>query len=203
MRYRLFTILPAAAALLFVLIAEPPRYSLPLLGAIAWHECGHLAALRLFCGRFGKIRPVPFGLSLALGNTLISYKKELLVCAAGPLANFLAAGVAVLLAHGLGRCQDWLFFFLVCNLLLGLVNLLPVKTLDGGRMVLCLLLMLTLPHRAERIAQGLSLCLICLLWTGAVYLWITVGQSPYLIFLSVYLFVLSLNKKEEKLKYFG
>ncbi|NLK39241.1 MAG: hypothetical protein GX303_03190 [Clostridiales bacterium] len=186
------------AAVLFILIVEPPCYSLPLIIAILLHEGGHLLAQRLLCGKRCRIRPVPFGLSITLSNTMISYKRELMICAAGPLANLLAACLSVLLMHSFGLYSDGMLFFLVCNLLLGVVNLLPVKTLDGGRILLCLLLMLTLPHTAERISNGVSMALICLIWVSAVYLWLNIGQNPYLIFLSIYLFALSLNKNCNK-----
>lgn len=197
MMRKLMLSLPGAAALLFILLAEPLRYSLPLICSVLLHEASHLAALRLICGSCGAVTPVPFGLSISLTSSIIPYKKEILICAAGPAANIICTALCVVLMRFCGVYSDGLLLFMTCNLLLGVINLIPIKTLDGGRILLCTLLLFTLPDRAENIALAVSITLIFLLWFIAVYLWMMFGQSPYLIFLSMYLFALSFwgNKK--------
>ncbi len=63
-----------------------------------------------------------------------------LVAVAGPLMNFFLAWLAALLmplAEGPGfwdaAGQQFLFYFMLSNIVLGLFNLLPIPPLDGGR----------------------------------------------------------------------
>lgn len=85
------------------------------------HEAGHLLALRL-CG-------VPVtGISLRIAGAVIQtgamgYEQELLCALAGPAASLLAAGIC---------CRRFSVFAIV-SFCFGLVNLLPVYPMDGGR----------------------------------------------------------------------
>ncbi|MBQ1410109.1 MAG: hypothetical protein IIY94_02360 [Oscillospiraceae bacterium] len=97
--------------------------TLPFLLAAAVHECGHLTALV-----FLKI-PVT-GLELRAGGAVIRAalpggRREALALAAGPSVNLLLAALF---------WQPWPLFGL-CNLSLGLVNLLPFPQRDGGRLL--------------------------------------------------------------------
>ena len=91
--------------------------------AAALHEAGHLAALLIL-----KI-PVT-GLELRAGGAVIRAvlpggRREALALAAGPGVNLLLAAFFR---------QAWPLFGL-CNLTLGLVNLLPFPQRDGGRLL--------------------------------------------------------------------
>ncbi|MDR2753953.1 MAG: hypothetical protein LBB50_06570 [Oscillospiraceae bacterium] len=97
------------------------------LGFAALHELGHLGAMALCGTRPAKIcltaagvridRPV--GLSLRFAH-------EIAIAAAGPAINLLLAGLFALL-----RLWDCMYI----NLGFALLNLLPVRALDGGRML--------------------------------------------------------------------
>ena len=95
----------------------------PFLLAATLHEAGHLAALLIL-----KI-PVT-GLELRAGGAVIRAvlpggRREALALAAGPCVNLLLAALFWRL---------WPLFGL-CNLALGLVNLLPFPQRDGGRLL--------------------------------------------------------------------
>ena len=95
----------------------------PFLLAAIVHECGHLTALLAL--------EIPItGLELRAGGAVIRAllpggRREALALAAGP-------GVNLLLAAGFWRL--WPLFGL-CNLTLGLVNLLPLPQRDGGKLL--------------------------------------------------------------------
>jgi membrane-associated protease RseP (regulator of RpoE activity) len=75
------------------------------------------------------------------------------------------------------------------SLYLCLLNLLPIRSFDGGRALVCFLCdrRATLPDRAERILSVVSAIVLLLLWTVAVYLLLRRGSA-----LSLYLFCLQL-----------
>ena len=102
------------------------------------HELGHLImAVRLHMG-VSYLGILPFGIAIRLKEEQSRPLKErILVAAAGPLASFLGAGTVFL-------CRQWLseeHFFLLFygNFALGLFNLLPISTFDGGRILFYLL----------------------------------------------------------------
>ena len=170
--------------------------ALLLLGLAALiHELGHLAAA-VACGvRITGMRLDLFGARLELPG-LLSYRQELLV--GGPAANLLTATVLfrAWTACGCPVCgaspslSGWalvLGVLLPASLGLCAVNLLPVATLDGGRILSCLLSLTLGADAARRVLRLLSLFLLSLLWLLSVYALLRAGQ-----FLSLFVFSFSL-----------
>jgi len=92
---------------------------------------------------FGWAKPVPVNFS-----RLRNPKADMLwVAAAGPASNFLQAFVWALLGRlmleaGVGGESNWLVlsqYGVLCNLVMMLINLVPVPPLDGGRILVSLL----------------------------------------------------------------
>jgi len=96
--------------------------------AASLHELGHLAAIRAAGGRVKRLRLSAVGAELRLDGTL-GYGAELLCALAGPAVNLLLAFVAARIGATM---------FAGMSLVLGLFNLLPIGTLDGGRILRCL-----------------------------------------------------------------
>ena len=101
--------------------------------AVLLHEGGHGLMAACLGVRMRKLRPELFGARLELEG-VISYPREWWVAAGGPLANLLSAAVVYPWA---ARGEEWALWFFGASAVLGAVNLLPVKTLDGGRMLTC------------------------------------------------------------------
>lgn len=172
--------------------------ALLLLGFAALiHELGHLAAA-VACGvRITGMRLDLFGARLELPG-LLSYRQELLVALGGPAANLLTATVLfrAWTACGCPVCgaspslSGWalvLGVLLPASLGLCAVNLLPVASLDGGRILSCLLSLTLGADAARRVLRLLSLFLLSLLWLLSVYALLRAGQ-----FLSLFVFSFSL-----------
>ena len=107
-----------------------------------------IAAQLLTIGRigfmFGWAKPVPIDPS-GFPNPR---RGMAIVAAAGPAANFVLALVAAFLLAALGThgiVADFLFYFLLFNVVLGLFNLVPLPPFDGGRIAVGIL-----PLRAAR-----------------------------------------------------
>lgn len=121
--------------------------------AAAFHECGHLLALWLFRETPRGIRIGALGASIErAGSTRLSYAQELLAAAAGPAANLLLAAVLAMAV----ACRPALHAAVRINLLLAAFNLLPLRGLDGGQILLAALCTRCLPYRAERLAKKIT-----------------------------------------------
>lgn len=105
-----------------------------VLGCIALHELGHLVMARWVGVEVRGVRIGLLGARLELAG-LMSYSKEMAVALGGPMANLLSAAAVYPVWRGNGG--DGLLLFLVVSVLLAAVNLLPVGTLDGGRVLYC------------------------------------------------------------------
>lgn len=68
------------------------QMALTVLGAAAWHEFGHLLALRLCGGEARRLRVGMLGAVIEVRGAM-GYGQELASALAGPLANLLAAAV--------------------------------------------------------------------------------------------------------------
>jgi len=89
---------------------------------------------------FGWAKPVP------VNPLRFKHPKQGMVWVgvAGPIANFILAGVAALFVHALPLGEDSLWvqvgtMLVIINLLLGLFNLLPIPPLDGSRVLVGIL----------------------------------------------------------------
>ena len=99
---------------------------------------------------FGWAKPVPVA-AWKFGNPR---RGMMVVAAAGPAMNFVLAWLAALAFYGIaylppsasGPASEFLFYFILSNLVLGLFNLLPIPPLDGGRIAVGLL-----PEAAARV----------------------------------------------------
>lgn len=98
--------------------------------AAALHELGHALAIHLCGGKVLCLRLTAFGGVLRYRMRAPMAACAVWIAAAGPLAGLIAAWCAA----GLGY-----YSFAGANLLLSLLNLLPVRPLDGGEMVYALL----------------------------------------------------------------
>jgi Zn-dependent protease len=107
---------------------------LPLMLAL-----GQYAAIGRIAFMFGWAKPVPVNAAaLTLGGAHNPRRLMALVAVAGPLMNFALAILGALALYG-GVLTEFLSYFIVVNLVLGLFNLIPLPPMDGGRIAVGLL----------------------------------------------------------------
>ncbi len=93
------------------------------------HETAHLAAAMAIGLKPSHMVFYPFGVNLRLKNKIVgSVADEIILYAAGPLANILMAILAKAFFRGFFWYQDFYFK----NIILCILNLLPILPLDGG-----------------------------------------------------------------------
>jgi stage IV sporulation protein FB len=156
--------------------------ALTVAAAALLHELGHIAAAWGWGIPIKALRLDLFGARMELWG-LIPYRAELAVAAGGPLVSLLAVSFAL----SLGGHRAGAYLFAAVSLGLGGLNLLPVRGLDGGRMLFCLLAMLLGERAADvilRVTTGLALGG---LWLLSVYALLRAGEA-----LSLFAFALCL-----------
>lgn len=104
-----------------------------LLLAVAVHEAGHLAALKACGVKIEKMYLQCVGFRADYDGAKLSYREEVLAAAAGPLASLFLAAVAALLGRLLS--SDAAYFVSGVSLILFFYNMLPIRPLDGGRVI--------------------------------------------------------------------
>lgn len=150
----------AVAVWLCFFVFDPSLYTLLLFLAMLLHECGHLAAL-FFCGKRNvRMTLSAFGAEISYDGTAGGAGRQVLVALGGVAMNLACALPALCL---LWRREAALFFG-VASLVLALLNLLPIKGLDGGRALEELLLARMDPMSAYSVMRKVSLGFLILLF---------------------------------------
>ena len=152
--------------------------------AVVVHECGHLAAM-VYCGYFPKrIKIALFSIDIIDGERQSrSVRKNLLIIVFGPFFNFICFLVCFLLYL---RGISVVLPFAAANASVGLFNLLPVMSLDGGQLVYLLLLRRLDQEKAEKAVDALTFAFIFPL--AAMGFWLILkSKNVSLLFVSVYL----------------
>ena len=155
-----------------------------LMAASALHEWGHWAMARVMNVPLVEFRLDLLGARLKTQGAL-NYVQEWWLSAGGPLFNFLSVALILPIwiagVEGALHCPSWLIdqtgTFLAASLGLGALNLMPIDTFDGGRMLYCFLALFAEETTANRISQWVSLLCLSLLWMLSVYVLLRVGRS--------------------------
>lgn len=152
--------------------------------AAALHEIGHIIAAKLCNIPLEELKLGIFGAALTPKTLLCSYKKEILLCIAGPLMNLLSA----LLLLPLLNVTKFFSLFISASLFLGILNLLPIHEFDGGRILFCILSSKISINSSTKILKAISFVLIFMLWCLSIYLLIKLSSSVSLFIFSLALF---------------
>ena len=151
-----------------------------LLTGAAIHEAGHLLTMRLLGCRLERLTLSACGAELVLENRVnLSFRRELLLSLSGPAANLLSALILTAL--------DEMPLLLGANLLLCVVNLLPLRPLDGGTALFAALSLLLPPLWAERLTVWLSGALALIVLAAGVCFFFHPEGRPWLLLMGLWL----------------
>lgn len=184
----------SGAIMILALFLTHSYISIAALFAATLHELGHILAAKLCKIPLYELKLGIFGASLTTKKMLCSYKKEIILCFAGPFVNLLSV---LLLISFWDSDNVFLSLFISSSLFLGILNLLPIYEFDGGRILFCIISNKYSLKLAISIIRITSFILIFALWCLSVYLLLRLSSSLSLFIFSVSLFskiFLSQNK---------
>ena len=174
---------------LTVAVLAQPRLTAALLCAAALHELGHIAVLRLYTGTLKGLSFTPRGAEIRFAR-IGSYGAEAAVTAAGPAVNLLCAAAFA----ALGRRWEGAYLHAGVHTVLGLYNLLPIRPLDGERLMWIALAWSLGPYAADRICAAVSLAVSAALTALAGWLLLRFGGTPFFLLAAGALFWRSLRE---------
>ncbi len=152
---------------------------LPMMAAIAVHEAGHLAVMLLLRVRVKNITFSAGGLDISSSLNSINYKKTAAVYLGGCFFNILAAAFSM--------C----FFprFAYCCIAYAVINLLPIKPLDGAMAATSVFCMRMLPEEANRVMGLVSVVFLLPLWMLSLYIFFYSATNFTPLVMCIFLFM--------------
>lgn len=112
---------------------------------------------------------------------LLSHRGELFLSLSAPIANLVLA--AIYSYCNLDPCT------VEANLGFGLINLLPIYPLDGGKALLALLQSITTPTKSTQISSIISHIFLILFWMFGISIALILNGGLSMLMLSVGLFI--------------
>ena len=146
-----------------------------LICAVAVHELGHVAAAKIVGVPLVTLSVRPIGLSLCFDFSHAAYSKEAFVHAGGCIAGVIAAVLAALLPFRAALTFSGL------SLTLAALNLLPLRSFDGGALIGACLSSFLMPDTAWRVCRALSAVFTLILWIGALWIELRIGANIALL----------------------
>ncbi len=166
------------------------------------HELGHSFAAQFYGVPVKEIVLLPIGGVARLATIPEAPRKEFVIAIAGPLVNFLLAGLLFLVAIGAGvtignpfdleamlanmaslSLSSMFIYVFVSNLFLGIFNLIPAFPMDGGRVLRALLATQMNYVTATRVAVSIGQNLALLFG-----LWGFLGGGFFIILIAIFIY---------------
>lgn len=180
-----------AATVTIMLLTDKTGYMLPALFAIIMHETGHLFVMWLLECSPKRIKLIPASVQITapFGKR---YRNDILIAVSGPAVNIVL--FLTLYFNFLAFGNKITLYFSLLNLVIGLFNLLPVKGLDGGTILFCILEKSKGPDKAAVILKIITLVLAVAIILAAITLTVRGKINISIYIMGIYLLIMSLLK---------
>ena len=174
------------------------KTNVALLGILAsvLHELTHIITMFFCNSRPFKIILTPFGAKIIADNSLSrSYLKDIIISLSAPLLNLLIFIVFSLINNFFAN--DYLMQFALVNLFVGLFNLLPIISLDGGNALYSLLCMKLTENKSFLIVNIISFLILIPIATLGFFLLLKSRYNFTLLLTSLYLMFIIIFKRKD------
>lgn len=194
-----------------MMLSERAEVFAVFLSAAIVHELGHLIAAKVMRIGVKEIRLDTFGARICVEERMLSYKEELWLALSGPLANLVSSIILIftlpkdaeVLTFEVSRfvtSGEWhatgaVGFFVLSSLIQAAINLLPIKSFDGGRAIQNIMSLFLSDNAAERIIDISSAISVGILWMMALYLMLKTSSGLELYAFSIGLFFMLAGKQ--------
>lgn len=172
------------------LIVDKSSISVIALFACIIHELGHLFMFILIGYKPRELAFELTGIRLVKPSASLTYSKEILVQLAGSGTNF---AVFILLCGTVDSISK-VSIFAVTHLIIGIFNLLPLKSFDGGKLLELFLIRLVSINTTQFICTIVDFLCILVILTAGIFAFFQNKNSFTLIILSSYLMISAISK---------
>ncbi len=179
------------AVITVMLATDKTGYMLPALFAVFVHEAGHLFMMWLLECAPKRIKLIPASVQISM-PMLKCYRNDILVALSGPAVNIVL--FFTLYFNYIAYKNEAVLVYALLNLVIALFNLLPVKGLDGGTVLYCLLCKNLDINKATLIIKLITLLLALSVIAVAVILTLNHKLNISLYIMGIYLIVMTLIK---------
>ena len=156
---------------LCLLAQDNQKMALSVLICMAIHEMGHIMLFLAFKVKIKEISLGATGATITPATSLTSYKKEIAIAIGGPFLNL---GTLALVYPSIHIYEVRLFgineYIAIFSLMFALINLMPIKDLDGGRIVRCAIAILFTDSAGDRVVNICTSVILIGIWMLSVYM---------------------------------
>lgn len=182
------------ALITFMLSLQKPNVLFAVLFSLC-HEIGHLICLVLVGNKPKSVSFELTGINICRNESVaVSLKNEMLVSFGGPLVNLIFFAVFSI-AYSQTKTENY-FNIASVNLILGVFNLLPIKSLDGGKILYYFISNVFSFKTAKIILNFTSVIFILLILIYGIYTLYVTEYNFTILIISIML-TLSMFSKEE------
>ncbi len=179
------------AVITIMLLTDKTGYMLPALFAVFMHEIGHLFMMWVVDCAPKRIKLIPASIQITTPFQK-RYRNDILIAASGPIVNIIL--FLTLYFNFLAFGNQITLYFALLNLIIALFNLLPVKGLDGGTILYCILAKFKGCEKAALILKIITLVLAALIIVMAITLSLRGKFNISFYIMGIYLLITSLLK---------
>ena len=158
------------------------------------HEIGHLFFMHIFHQKISSVTFGAFGVRIERQMTsAVSYKKEAVIALGGILVNFIIAGIGAIYYYVAG--DSFSLELTAVNIIIAIFNMIPLDTLDMGRVLRYTLLNKVDENKCDRILTVISVVFVNFILIGCIAFNMLIGFNLSLVIVTAYLYVITLFKK--------
>lgn len=178
-----------------IIISGDSRFITALLSTAA-HEAGHILVMLKSGDDEIEIEINLFNIAINdKHRNLRSYKSDIEVICAGPLVNLILFLIFFVLYSAFG--SEFLYNTAMLNLVLGLFNLLPMESTDGGQLMYIILSRIFSVEKTKKFITLISIVTIIPIAFIGFYVLLNSKYNYTLLFAALYLAMLVLMKKSK------